>query len=121
MWHLTIRELYDFVLSLNRSNDPLRFYAATRQSAEYLLFSGNENVKVTRQLTGLDSQTLNPVIRLVIVFLLFTLYIPAFRILYPLYRALTGAPSFSTFITLPALAAAYLFGIKAGLVAWFIS
>src|SRR5688500_16885540 len=84
-------------------------------------FRGNANVKVTRQLTGLDSQTLNPVIRLVIVFVLFTLYILAFKILYPLYGSLIGAPSFSTFITLPVLAAAYLFGIKAGLAAWFVS
>jgi PAS domain S-box-containing protein len=72
-------------------------------------------VKVTQPLTGLDAQTINPVTRLVIVLVLFTLYILAFKISYPFYGTSLGAAA------LPVLAAAYLMGTKAGLVAWIIS
>ncbi len=76
---------------------------------------------MTQQLIRFDAQTLNPAARLVIVFIFFGLYILAFKILYPYYAALIGAASFGAFVTLPVLAAAYLFGIKAGVVAWLVS
>jgi PAS domain S-box-containing protein len=78
-------------------------------------------VKVTPQLTGLDSQTLNPAIRLAIVLALFILYILAFIILYPYYAHLIGTVSFGAFVALPVFATAYLLGIKGGLVAWISS
>ena len=64
---------------------------------------------------------LNPAARLVIVPVLFIGYILAFKILHPYFGALIGTSTLGAFVGLPVLAAAYLLGIKAGLLAWLVS
>ena len=59
--------------------------------------------------------------KLALVVALFTLYSVIFKVLYPSYGKLIGVFAFGAFVTIPVLAAAGLFGLRAGLLVWAIS